>query len=247
MDKDAPTTTDITLDWGKKITPSHGGKGTGKPHVNETLFTTPIYQALINIYGGNVFKPEVCQPESLIETSKKVLIDQFFDLYTKSEMFQKVYLFLTQNKIVKEDGFYERLFTWWFGTYTRCHGPVGSSGFEHVFSGEHKNEIVDGHHSWVRYYLGQKAGLIEYHGYESRVANLTGTIQYKWQGHLKLIGGFLMQTSPLFDFSLYTLCSMLQIENGGCHFKIDEHPLSVTSFHEKCLDGVCLTTAYPSE
>lgn len=65
-----------------------------------------------------------------------------------------------------------------------------------MFSGEYKNEIVDGHHSWIRYYLGEKAGEIDYHGYYSYVDGILGTIQYTWKGYLKKIGGFLLRSSP---------------------------------------------------
>ncbi len=38
-------------------------------------------------------------------------------------------------------------------------------GFEHVFVGEWKDNKVGGQHSWVKYYLLEKANKIDYHGY----------------------------------------------------------------------------------
>ena len=52
----------------------------------------------------------------------------------------------------------------WFGMYPRVTGRVGSSGFEHVFLGELKNG-VSGLHSWLRYYLEERSGSMNYLGY----------------------------------------------------------------------------------
>ncbi|KAI1694621.1 endoribonuclease xendoU domain-containing protein [Ditylenchus destructor] len=74
------------------------------------------------------------------------------------------------------------------------------SGWEHVFLGEYRldrqEEIVDGQHYWVRYYLEEKTGHINYHGYHAYDEGLLATIQYTWNGYLKKVGGFLLRSSP---------------------------------------------------
>ena len=54
----------------------------------------------------------------------------------------------------------------WFTLYKRG-SPLASSGFEHVFKGEFKRGItkVNGFHNWVQFYLLEKAGELNYHGY----------------------------------------------------------------------------------
>lgn len=69
-------------------------------------------------------------------------------------------------------------------------------GWEHVYSGEWKGTTVDGQHNWVRYYLLQKAGLIDYQGYYSHEGDLIGTWEYSWNGYQKAKGGFFLGTSP---------------------------------------------------
>lgn len=64
------------------------------------------------------------------------------------------------------NAFKEQIRTLWFGLYSRGSGPAGSSGFEHVFIGEWKKKEVDGLHNWRRYYLLEKAGQINYYGWE---------------------------------------------------------------------------------
>ncbi|PIO69799.1 hypothetical protein TELCIR_08368 [Teladorsagia circumcincta] len=122
-----------------------------------------------------------------------------------------------------------------------------STGWEHVFIGEWKGTTIDGQHDWARYYLLQKAGNITYHGYFSYVTNLTGTFQYTWENELKQEGGFLIGTSPAFDFSLLTVCALIHPGNNGCKYSIDGHPLGVTSYTQECAAGTCLSTAYPTD
>lgn len=55
----------------------------------------------------------------------------------------------------------------WFEHYPRSpkYNVFDSSGFEHVFVGEHKRSKVNGFHSWVRLYLLEKEGNLDYMGY----------------------------------------------------------------------------------
>lgn len=140
-------------------------------YVNETLFERPIYKTLINIYKHHLFNPAVCTPESPMEGERQQLLREFFDLLVGSKCFNLAYNYLKARGRAPQDydKFVEQTFNLWFGTYSRCRGALGSSGFEHVFVGEQKGEIVDGQHSWVRYYLLEKAG-------ECVIARLSGCI-----------------------------------------------------------------------
>lgn len=69
-------------------------------------------------------------------------------------------------------------------------------GFEHVFCGEFRDTILDGHHSWISYYLAQQRGDIEYYGYYTFHEKLIGTFRYSYKKHFKKKGGFFFRTSP---------------------------------------------------
>ncbi|CEF69940.1 Poly(U)-specific endoribonuclease [Strongyloides ratti] len=250
IDEDKPKEEDIIISWGNLIKHS-GTSKIQKPlftYVNEDLFKRPVYKSLIDIYNNLIFRPPVCKEDLEIEGKKKKLIDNFLNVYTNTTIFKMAYKYLVDTyKISNEwNNFYNRLHVFWFGTYSRCHGALGSSGWEHVFSGEWKNDEIDGHHNWIRYYLLQQENRIKYYGHMGHTGNVTGKIQYTWDGYLKKVGGFFMKTSPSFDFTVLTLCSLPEYGKRLCHFKIYDYDIVVTSFHQKCLEGICLSTAYPS-
>jgi len=250
MDEDKAQPGDIVLNWGNKI--SGTSDTTNTPlftKVNEELFKRPVYAKLIDIYNDNLFHPQVCTPESSMDGDRKTQLDDYLRLLTNTTVFQTTYQYLVQQGVASSDfeTFYTKLFNLWYGTYSRCSGTLGSSGWEHVYSGEWKGNEVDGQHNWVRYYLLEKAGDINYHGYYSHENDLIGTFQYEWSGYLKKTGGFFISTSPSFDLSIFTTCVLTHQGSNACKFNIDGNKISVTSYHQSCNAGTCLSTSYPSD
>ncbi|KAI6210803.1 Endoribonuclease [Aphelenchoides besseyi] len=238
----------IELDWQQKI------KKTGGPplrplfsFVNESLFDRPIYQTLLQIYNKNLFTASVCTAEKAMSGQRREILKSFFDLLTNSKCFNLAYNYLKKNGYAPQDydKFLDQLFVLWYGTYSRCSGPLGSSGFEHVYVGEVRRDEVDGQHNWVRYYLLEKAGNISYYGYYEHDQDFIGTFKYKWQRAEKNKGGFFISTSPAFDFSLFTVCVLTQSGNEHCRFTVNNNPLFVTSYQQKCDGGFCISTSYP--
>jgi len=211
------------------------------------ILQRPLYAALLNIYNNEtIFHPPVCIAENATEGDRRVPLDNFLYAVTNTSVFSLAFDYLLNQSVATDwDSFYPELFDLWFGTYSRCDTTLGSSGWEHVFCGEKRDDIVDGQHFWVRYYLLEKAGAIDYHGYIDYIDDLIGTIQYKWNDNLKKIGGFMIRTSPAFDFSLFTVCEMTHNGDEKCRFNVTEHPLHVTSYNDTCDTGVCLSTSYP--
>ncbi|CAK5033818.1 unnamed protein product [Meloidogyne enterolobii] len=247
----------ITLNWQGKLEKKQVKDISPDPlfsSVDESIFQKPIYAALLEMYKENNFYQQVCEQEPPMNEERREKFVKIWGLITDSEVFKLGYDFLLNHgKTDKNfDEFREHMFDFWFGTYSRCEQhensePLGSSGFEHVFSGEWKHGTgVEGHHNWLRYYLGEKAGEINYYGYfEHQNNNILGTFQYKWKGFLKRIGGFFFRTSPAFDFTLFTVCSLTQPGNEACHFELLNTKMFVTSFKMKCNNGTCLATSYP--
>lgn len=111
---------------------------------------------------------------------------------------------LPADRYGSEQEFLEDLKEMWFGLYSRGNGEKDSSGFEHVFSGragasrwagvrgwaaggtrltpgsrlclgEVKKGQVSGFHNWIRFYLLEKQGLVNYysHNYNGPVSAAT--------------------------------------------------------------------------
>ncbi|WKY15599.1 hypothetical protein Q1695_000798 [Nippostrongylus brasiliensis] len=247
VDKAGPN--DYTLDWGKL---ESGNKRTSTnplfARVNEDLYKRPVYSTLISVFNNSLFTPDVCTAEPAMSGFRKATIQQMLDTWAATDVFNLFYQYLNSHGNAHATNVTTlKAYLWnlWFGTYSRCGSTLGSSGWEHVFVGEWRSGTLDGQHDWTRYYLLQKADHIIYHGYFSYVGNLTGTFQYTWDSEFKQKGGFLIGTSPVFDYALLSVCAMTHPGEAGCKFSIDGHPLSVTSYTQSCAAGTCLSTAYP--
>ncbi|CAJ0575918.1 unnamed protein product, partial [Mesorhabditis spiculigera] len=238
---------DYTLNWGKKEVGNQDVSSAPLfTWVNETLFERTVYKKLIAIYDQTLFHADTCIPESNSSLRTAILKD-WLDMTANTTVFQLAANYLQKAGKCKDiDDLKTRLYTLWFGTYSRCdNGILGSSGWEHVFSGEWKGTVVDGHHNWINYYRQEKAGGINYHGHYSNCGNFTGTFQYQWQKAFKKTGGFLIGTSPSFDFSLLSICVLTHPNGNNCKFNIDGFPVGAVTYTQKCSVGTCIGTAYP--
>lgn len=79
--------------------------------------------------------------------------------------------FLTQKGVVTADPatHKERLKTIWFGMYSRGHGKISSSGFEHVFMSEVKDGNVIGLHNYIYMADQEKSRDVDYKGWLKKI------------------------------------------------------------------------------
>eukprot|EP00123_Amoebidium_parasiticum_P000845 comp11746_c0_seq1/m.6337 comp11746_c0_seq1/g.6337 ORF comp11746_c0_seq1/g.6337 comp11746_c0_seq1/m.6337 type:complete len:279 (-) comp11746_c0_seq1:605-1441(-) len=121
----------------------------------------------------------------------------------------------------------------WFKLYRR-ETQNDSSGFEHVFVGEHRDGEVIGFHNWIQFFIQEMHGKVNYKGFiypkrrseplptdETRLV----TAQFDWAGEGKSMSSILMGVSPEFELALYTLCFVLgQTDN---HMELDGYDINV--------------------
>ena len=69
------------------------------------------------------------------------------------------------TRFIPANNFRKTLLCLWFGTYSRANGVRGSSGFEHVFWGEMKNNGVSGFHHWAYWAREEQNGRLNYKRY----------------------------------------------------------------------------------
>jgi len=214
----------------------------------DTIFAKPTYKPFIALFDN--YTSELGEAENVTREEFKENV-QFIDAICDTELMMEAHKFLVEKG--KAPGpvndFKKLLYKLWFKLYRRTKGDrdFDSSGFEHVFVGEIKGEDVVGFHNWVCFYLQEKAGNIDYHGYFRRGTSLEKeprfiTLQFSCKnGRGKPIGGSFIGTSPEFEVALYTVCFLLDTGSKH-HFQLDEYDVEVTVYGHAGGIG----TAYPT-
>ncbi|OXB56525.1 hypothetical protein ASZ78_008789 [Callipepla squamata] len=160
--------------------------------------------------------------------------DVFLQEVMKTELMRKLFAFLHhKNRYGSEQEFLRDLKEMWFGLYSRGDGERDSSGFEHVFSGEIKKGKVSGFHNWIRFYLLEKQGLVNYYSHNfdgpwDTYPDVLG-LQFSWDGFYKEVGSAFIGCSPEFEFGLYTLCFIAR-PGRACHLSLGGHSVSIQTY-----------------
>ncbi|KAM4046022.1 uridylate-specific endoribonuclease [Anomaloglossus baeobatrachus] len=200
-------------------------------HVNEDIFKKPTYKAfiaLLNNYDRKTGTDETCTDE---ETEEQ---DKFLQEIQKTKVIKELYNFFHKKGLYKqEQEFVDDLKNMWFGLYSRSSGEQDSSGFEHVFVGEVKKGKVSGFHSWIRFSLLEKKGMIDYHSHNydgpwTTYPDVLGK-QFNWEGFHKEVGTQLIGSSPEFDFAIYTLC-FISRPGKKCTISMGGHEIDIQTY-----------------
>ena len=227
---------DVLLDEQGKATGCGSEDALSRPliaQVNEAVFQEPTFRTFIALLDN--YTAREAQPEPNLDNPQlRFEIDAFLDTVFATEP-MRLALEYVQAELepgITADEFCDRVRQMWFEPYTNEYGNPEPFcvGFEHVFVGEdestpgnppgHCRDAVGGYHSWVKYYLDQKAGKATYlgHDYSSGVAAegvaepKVATVVMTWHpgpedggaGHelLKKPGGFFVGTRPECEIAL---------------------------------------------
>lgn len=205
------------------------------PHVDEALFAEPTFRALIALFD-NYTALEDRTERTLDDPVHAREVDAFVDAVLATPAMDLAFEHL-RDEIEPGLGveeFRARVRRAWFEPFTnQFSGPEPwNVGFEHVFVGEDESggsqpatcrDAIGGYHSWVKYYLDQKAGRLAYlgHDYEPAVAAAgladpaVATLVMTWRVPepdggaglelLKKPGGFFVGTRPECEIALGTV------------------------------------------
>ena len=151
--------------------------------------------------------------------------------------------------------FGQRVKSIWFDLYTNYFGDRAirdASGFEHIFVGEGKydydsvvNEIsgeISGYHSWLKFYLDEKANRVNYLGHNYDIQGDIGvenpyiaTVQMLWQEQdskeqlpvklFKKKGCFFIGTSPECEMAMGTVAYYESLANH--QFKAEKRKTTI--------------------
>ncbi|XP_063997043.1 uridylate-specific endoribonuclease isoform X2 [Pogoniulus pusillus] len=199
--------------------------------VNEELFSKPTYASFIRLldnYQRATGREEEVTAEELREQ------DTFLREVMKTELMKKLFGFLhAKSRYSSEQDFVADLREMWFGLYSRGDGQKDSSGFEHIFSGEVKKGKVLGFHNWIRFYLLEKQGAVNYfsHNFDGPWDSFPDVLglQFSWEGFYKQVGSAFVGCSPEFEFGLYTLCFLAR-PGRACHLSLGGHRVSIQTY-----------------
>ncbi|XP_078446271.1 uncharacterized protein LOC144715218 [Wolffia australiana] len=187
--------------------------------VKEDVFQRPTYSRFCSLLDN--YEPSQRLSEVVTE-EEKYEQDGFIEEISRTAPIQYLFRLLSLKGAVQGDyeDFKTLLKALWFDLYERGGVSESSSPFEHVFVGEikgGKETQVSGFHNWIQFYMEEVKGRVNYHGYifppksgkipdeESKLLS----VQFEWNGVLKLVSSTLVGVSPEFELALYTLCFLL--------------------------------------
>mmetsp|Transcript_22199 Transcript_22199/g.37160 ORF Transcript_22199/g.37160 Transcript_22199/m.37160 type:complete len:409 (-) Transcript_22199:1567-2793(-) len=228
--------------------------------VDEAALAKPTYAAfvaLLDNYSAKTGIKEVVTREELEENRK------FLELLMDTAVMQYTHRYLLsthKTKASTREQFINELNDLWFGLYSRkAHND--SSGFEHVFLGEIKDDQIVGFHNWIRIYLEEKNNrTFDYRGYikprrrgchnsQPHSQEQLVTIQFEWQGAMKNVSSSLIGTSPEFEVALYTLC--FYSGQNEDDVRLGPYRAKITCYtwpaHPRHGQKVYIATSFPSE
>lgn len=211
-------------------------------YVNEARFTG-TYAAMIAIFDNYI--PETGIPETC-STPCRDEEDAFLDEILRTEPIRLLHSWLHDQGLASasESEFKNELRQYWFMNYTRSGGPLDSSGFEHVFVGEIKNNAVSGSHNWVNFYFEEKSNDFVYGNYQGTCVPEIVKFSFDWIGYPKSISSAFMRTSPELEVALGTLCLLTRV-GTNCPVRVGGVDMTWTAWDMTGLPTT-IGTSYPN-
>ena len=181
--------------------------------------TRPTYRAFLALLDNYIAETGVAESVSDCERGEvKVFLRAVMET-APMQFCHKYCSANVENVPSDKEAFIDLLHSIWFKPYGRSRGGrEDSSGFEHVFIGEVKDDKVSGFHNWIQLYQEEKRGALDYRGYiKPRGQNEAATndddhiltLQFAWNGVEKAVGTSFMGSSPEFEMALYTTCYLV--------------------------------------
>ncbi|GMR30123.1 hypothetical protein PMAYCL1PPCAC_00318 [Pristionchus mayeri] len=218
--------------------------------VDSSLLRKPSYEQFVALM--NNFNRKTGETEPLVSQSEdKNEKSTFLTTVLASKPMQRLYNYLKS----KGHPFATDPVTWrfwmaqlWFVNYSRARGRADTSGFEHVFIGEVKNDEISGMHNWLRFYMLERdpRANFDYKGFVVKRFNMMAAVKFTWEREMKRSGSMMIGTSPEFDMSLYTLCFLSRRGRDTCDVEVNGCPLSITSYDLVQNRKVFIGSIFPS-
>lgn len=225
-------------------------------YVNSDFFELPTFKTLINIF--NDFDPVLQHIRLTLKDEKEQHIDNFLYEISQTNVIKLIHKYLIKCKLTKcinYDDFISELKYYWF----KYHNIQNEEClFQHIFLGQlsQTRNMVSGYHNWIKYYFDQENNEIEFVGHLYSILNpkldsnvgkndYYLNIRFLWRGLKKQIDGFLIGTSPEYDFAISSLAFYIGKKDLCIHVNGFEMHIN-TFFKENELYESLIATTYIS-
>lgn len=136
----------------------------------------------------------------------------------------------------------------WFNMYSRGQGRIGSSGFEHVFVAEVKNNQVSGLHNWLYFNEEENQNRANYLGYMKKLdlGEKGAILKYHFTFHDidKPVGSMFIGTSPELEIALYSVCFLLRADKI-CPLKMNGNKFIIRTYTYRYRSKNMIGSAFP--
>ncbi|XP_037954584.1 poly(U)-specific endoribonuclease homolog [Teleopsis dalmanni] len=197
---------------------------------SDTTSTTYLMKRLFDNYELDSSAVEKVTPAEQQEEL------DFLQAILKTKIMKRTMNFLHKKGVVEDsvEAQLQLLKDIWFTQYSRGQGRIGSSGFEHVFLSEIKNQNILGLHNWIYFSEQEAQGNLEYQGFINHMDldkhnKFLVALRFKFHGIVKPYNTLLIGTTPELEMSLYTVCFLLNsaepcpVQLGTTKFDVITH------------------------
>ncbi|XP_066259522.1 endoribonuclease CG2145-like isoform X2 [Euwallacea similis] len=215
--------------------------------IDDQAFQISSVGTLVLLYNNYFLEAE---QNEVYTGQERIEENNFLDSMLGTPVMQYTRNFLIQKGKLGKDPkeFRDLLRQIWFFMYSRGKGRIGSSGFEHVFLSEIKNNMVSGLHNWVYFNAEESRGKANYLGYMKKIdLGEKGVIlKYHFTFHDidKPVGSMFIGTSPELEMALYTTCFVLRADQI-CPLKMNGNRFIIRTYSFKYRGKQMIGSAFP--
>ncbi|XP_077988637.1 uridylate-specific endoribonuclease B-like [Glandiceps talaboti] len=221
--------------------------------VRQDVFEMPLFKHFISLLDICGILDENIGNKEIMAYNEQ---DKFLEAVMQTFVAKRLHVYLLEKQIVGDDAIEmkEKLHAIWFKKDKDMH-----SAFDRVFVGnlkvkKNKEKVkpegfVSGIHNWVRLYMLEKEGYIQYRGV---TANKTPSdkqqimnIEFVWDGIINPVGSTFFGTTPAFEMCLYTAVFLSGCKEGHTYVRLGPYNVDLYCPSNILNCDTKLTTCYP--
>ncbi|XP_057660823.1 endoribonuclease CG2145-like isoform X1 [Diorhabda carinulata] len=215
--------------------------------INKAAYSIPSISKLLLLYNNYIVESNQNEVYTAQEKNEE---NDLLDIILQTPVMQYTRNFLIGKGKIGRDPkeFKDLLRRIWFNMYSRGGGKIGSSGFEHVFLTELKNNQVSGLHNWIYFNEEEQKNNANYLGYMKKI-DLSGKgailkFHFTFQGVDKPVGSMFIGTSPELEIALYSTCFILRPDKI-CPLKMNGNRFIIRTYTYRYRGKNMIGSAFP--